>query len=70
MTFDVQEAGPADIDELGKVLLASWINDPIFSQFMPTTPPEKQGAVWAGWIRDDFSKGYDKLLKVVDSTTG
>jgi hypothetical protein len=70
MTLDLQEAGSADIDEIGALLPVCYINDPILSQVMPTTPLEKRGPFWAGWIRDEYSRGADKLFKVTDSETG
>jgi GNAT superfamily N-acetyltransferase len=70
MTLDFHEAGPADIDKISSLIPACYVNDLIFSQLMTTTPLEKRGAFWGGWIRDKFWKGYDKLLKVTDSTTG
>ncbi|KUJ06244.1 uncharacterized protein LY89DRAFT_790642 [Mollisia scopiformis] len=70
MTFELEEAGTPDLEELGVVLGKAYINDPILSQLMPGVDQAIQDNFWTAWLRGDHKKPGEKLFKIVDTDTG
>ncbi|KAE8444477.1 hypothetical protein EG329_000461 [Mollisiaceae sp. DMI_Dod_QoI] len=66
MTFELQEAGTPDLEELGMVLGKAYKHDPILSQLMPGVDQETQDRFWTEWLRNDLKKPGEKIFKIID----
>lgn len=65
--FHLHRATIKDTAELGHLMAAAYIDDPIDQCLMPF---EHLGGYWAKWLSHDFARAGERYFKVVEGENG
>jgi len=69
MSFELQEAQFADLDEIAEILDTAHAPDFLYSQLFPLLDLPGRIAFWGAWFRDTFSTHGTKIFKIVDRSS-